>query len=1112
MRLASILGMAAAFVITPSMHASATQAQAAEEATEALARERNLGLAEYENEEYPKAAEHFQNCVTLAPRSVVDHVNLAVSALQAHDHTRAIDALLKARGLDPSYPHVPYLLGIVYLRLAELDKAQSEFEALLKMDPLCAPAHYHLGVVLKKLKREDAAVAQWTETVRLDPNHGPAHFQLFNFYNAHGQREPAQAAFREYMRTKQANVGPGTSSAAVEKSRYFGLIVEVVTAHAGTARDIEVTFRDATKEVGLDKAPGAPAAALADVDDDGDLDLLLGRSLYRNEKGHFVDATAQARLKSHEPALCADFGDFDNDGTLDLVIGGHSHLSLYHGNGDGTFEDVTEKAGLANIRNGLPCTQVRFVDLDHEGDLDIVVAGSGPHPAGVLRNNGNRTFVDISEETHIGGTRGGVQGVVLADFDGKNDIDVFLAEAAGAHALYMNLRDGTFDERATAAGIRTGLATTIAVAGDVNGDGAAYIVLLGGAQRPAEVWLNHRDARFTKDASSPVLANVTAALGAQAAALVDVDNDGDLDMVLAGGTQRKGMAIFRNDGAGGWADATQSMLPVPAATTDTRIVLAGDLDNDGDQDLVLISPKGPVTVLRNDGGNRNHSVRLRLRGRKNNRDGYGAKVWARQGTFFLQRETFQRWIDLGVGSRTALDVVGLRWPTGVTQNQLNVGVEAPLELTERPGLAESCPFVYAFDGTQFRFITDILDTTPLGISLVPGVPWAPNHREAIHIPGQRLVAKDGLLSLRVTQELEEITYLDQLRLYAIDHPAGTVVVPNDRFSGAPFAPFGIHTVVPLPPRTARDSADRDIRPALLAADRVYAFDCPPIAPQYPGITTTHALVLDPGDGAAARQVTLFLRGTTLWTDASVNFAVAQNPDLPIQPVALDVIGPDGSWVRVRDDIGLPAGMDKTLPVDLTGLFQSHDLRVRVTTNMAVLWDQAFFVVERDAPAMTPTVTELTPLFADLRYRGFSDVESPDGKLPDNFRYDRLMSVLPFEGVHAGRYTRYGDVAELLAGVDDRYVILAPGDEVAIDFAAITLPEVPAGWQRDYVLDADGWIKDKDMRTAHGETVEPLPFHAMSGYPYPASEHYPSTPAHQRYLETYQTRVLPERAP
>lgn len=1108
MKLVTVLGVAAAFMIAPA-------APVAEESSDALARERNLGLAQYENEEYPKAAEQFEKCIALAPRSIVDHINLAVSALQAHDHAKAIDALLKARALDPSYPHVPYLLGIVYLRLDELDKARSEFDTLLKMDPLCAPAHYNLGGVLKKLKREDDAVAQWTETVRLDPNYGPAYFQLFNFYNARGEREKAQIAFREYTRTKQTNVGPGTTSADVEKSRYLGLLVETATPHAGAAKDIDVTLHDVTKEVGLDSAHGAPAAALADVDDDGDLDLLLGRSLYRNEHGHFVDATATAGLTSGEPALCADVGDFDNDGKLDVAIGGQAHVSLYRGNGDGTFEDVTEKAGLASARNGLPCTQLRFVDFDHDGDLDLVVAGSGAHPAGVLRNNGNGTFVDVSDASHIGGTRGRIQSIALADFDGHNDIDVFLAEAGGANALYMNRRDGTFDERATAAGLRSGPATAAAVAGDVNGDGLADIIRLGGAKRPVEVWLNRGDARFVKDAGSPVLARVTAALGPQTAALVDLDNDGDLDLVVAGGTQPKGLAVFRNDGAGGWTDATEAMLPTAPAATETRIVLAGDLDNDGDQDLLLIAPKGSVTVLRNDGGNRNHSVRVRLRGRKNNPDGYGAKVWVRQGTFFLLRETFARWIDLGVGTRTQLDVVGLRWPTGVTQNQLDVrvGGSAPLEFAERPGLAESCPFVYAFDGTQFRFVTDMLDTTPLGISLVPGVPWVPNHREAIHIPGPRLAAKDGLLSLRVTQELEEITYLDQLRLYAVDHPAGMVIVPNDRFSNAPFAPFAVHAVVPLAPLSAHDGQGHDIRSALLDADRVYAFDCPPIAPQYPGITTTHELVLAPGDLTDARHVTLFLRGTTLWTDASVNVAVAQNPDLPIQAVALDVIGKDGAWVRVRDDLGLPAGMDKTLPVALTGLFQSSDFRVRVTTNLALLWDQAFFAVERGAVrAPTPTVTALTPLFADLHYRGFSEVGSRDGKLPDTFVYGTLMAVPPFTGVHAGRYTRYGDVAELLASADDRYVILAPGDEVAVEFPAISLPALPTGWQRDYVFDADGWIKDKDLRTVHGDTVEPLPFHAMSGYPYPPTEHYPTTPQHRRYLETYQTRVLSEHTP
>jgi len=1106
--------ISSAAVICTLLAALPTPAQPVPEPGEELTREHNYAFAEYQNEEFQKAVEHFQKCVALAPQSAPDRINLGIAALQAHDQQTAIDALLQARKIDASYPHIPYLLGIAYLRLDEPEKARQEFEALLQMDPLCAPAHYNLGVTLKKLKREDQAMAQWAEAVRLDENHGPAYFQLFNAYNARGEHDKAQAAFREYMRTKKGNLGPGTTSADVEKSRYLVLIAETATPHASTAKDIELTLHDATKNAGLAEVSGSSAAALADVDDDGTLDLLLGRRLYRNRGGQFVEITAKSGIKGGKPVTCAAFGDFDSDGKLDLALGGPSGLELYQGRGDGSFTDVTGHAGLAKALAGMPCTQLRFADIDHEGDLDIIAGGGpGSHSVRVFRNNGNGTFLDVSDPSHVGAAQGLTRSILLADVDGKNDIDIFIAESRGAHALYLNRRDGTFQEVAAKAGLRTGRAVTAALCGDVNDDSRPDFVLIGGSKRPVEVWVNRGGAEFVQDVSSPVLARVTEARGPPAGALVDIDNDGDLDLVVAGGDGREAIAIFRNDGAGGWTDATAAMLSGGPGNKGVQAVLAGDIDNDGDQDLLLLPADGPVTLLRNDGGNKNHSLRVRLRGRKNNPDGYGAKVWVRQGSFSLLRETFERWIDLGVGDRNRLDVVGLRWPTGVTQNQLDVdvGTKTALELSERPGLAESCPFVYAFDGKRFRFVTDILDTTPLGVSLVPGEPFVPNHREAIRIPGAQLVAKDGLLSLRVTQELEEITYLDRLRLYAVDHPAGVVVVPNDRFSGAPFSPFGIHSVVPRPLASASDGEGRDLREALRDADRAYAYDCPPLLAKYPGITRRQVMILDPGKLPDAEQVILFLRGTTLWTDASVNFAVAQNPDVPAQPVALDVIGRDGTWVRVRDDIGLPAGMDKLLPVDLTGAFQSQDFRVRLTTNLAVLWDQAFFAVEgATVPASEPTITELGPLFGNLHYRGFSEVESPDGKLPDTFVYQRLMSSPPFEGAHAGRYTRYGNVSDLLQEADDMYVILAPGDEVSVDFPAIALPELPAGWERDYVLDADGWIKDHDLRTIHGETVGPLPFHGMTGYPYPSTERYPTSPAHRRYLDLYQTRQVTER--
>jgi hypothetical protein len=630
---------------------------------------------------------------------------------------------------------------------------------------------------------------------------------------------------------------------------------------------------------------------------------------------------------------------------------------------------------------------------------------------------------------------------------------------------------------------------------------------LGGEGQPAEVWMNRGDARFYLDTASPVLARKTQAVGARSGSLVDLDNDGDLDLVVGGSA----LAVFRNDGSGGFRDWTSCLGD--GSTVAFESFQDGDFDGDGDPDLVALTSDGDLELLRNDGGNVNHRVRVRLTGTKNALDGYGCKVWTRAGSFYQLRESFRRWIDLGVGSRTELDVLGVRWPTGVTQNEIDlpIGGRPVVELTERPGLAESCPFVYAFDGERFRFVTDILDVTPLGISLAPGVPFVPNDHEAVLLTGEQLVARDDRFSIRVTQELREITYLDRAELFVVDHPAGSAVVPNDHFRTGESPARGFHLAErPRPPLSASDGAGRDVLAAVLQADRVYVDDCEAISARYPGITARHELILEPATLPSEAPLMLFLRGTTLWTEASVNVAVSQNPDIELLPISLEVVGTDGSWTRVRDDIGVPSGMNKFLPVDLRHVFPTEDRRVRLTTNMAILWDQAFFAegptLNVDSPRMR--LERLGVLSADLHYRGFSEIYSPDGKLPDLYDYDLIYSRPLFEDVHAGDYTRYGDVTSLLTAVDDRFVVLAPGDEIAIEFPAIMLPALPPGWVRDFVFEADGWIKDGDLRTVTGETVAPLPFHGMSSYPSATDDEFPGDALHRFYLEQYQTRTLP----
>ena len=190
-----------------------------------------------------------------------------------------------------------------------------------------------------------------------------------------------------------------------------------------------------------------------------------------------------------------------------------------------------------------------------------------------------------------------------------------------------------------------------------------------------------------------------------------------------------------------------------------------------------------------------------------------------------------------------------------------------------------------------------------------------------------------------------------------------------------------------------------------------------------------------------------------------------------------------------------------VPVDLTGRFPANDYHVRLSTNMCVFFDR-IFASTRDESSRC-RVTELPVAHADLHYRGFARLSR------DRFGFERFdyadMSPTGSWNPPAGRFTRYGDVTPLLAHPDDMYVIFGPGDEMTMHFDAAAVPDLPAGWTRSFIFYANGWVKDGDLNTKFSETVTPLPFHGMSSYPYPASEHYPDTPEHRRYLRTYNTR-------
>jgi hypothetical protein len=202
-------------------------------------------------------------------------------------------------------------------------------------------------------------------------------------------------------------------------------------------------------------------------------------------------------------------------------------------------------------------------------------------------------------------------------------------------------------------------------------------------------------------------------------------------------------------------------------------------------------------------------------------------------------------------------------------------------------------------------------------------------------------------------------------------------------------------------------------------------------------------------------------------------------------------------------MGIPAGKPKTIAVDLSGKWLSASREVRMVTNLCVYWDEIFLSENANEPAVR--LTHVNAASADLHFRGFSKPRiDPQRKQPEGFDYQTWMPVSMWNPT-PGLYTRYGDVRPLLEAVDDRLVIMGSGDELRLLFPARNLPPLKPGCKRDYLLLVDGWAKDGDYNTAFSQSVEPLPFHAMTSYPYPASQHFPDDAAHREYEQRYNTR-------
>ncbi len=638
----------------------------------------------------------------------------------------------------------------------------------------------------------------------------------------------------------------------------------------------------------------------------------------------------------------------------------------------------------------------------------------------------------------------------------------------------------------------------------------------GSAPESWSFFLNNGRGGFEQDQDSPELFKQKEGFWLHDVAAFDFDNDGFMDLLITGDPGEGGLQggiLLHNTGQANFENLSQLL---PADFEGAREITFADFNQDGDLDIFLAGLKGGVKLLRNDGGNMNHHLKVRLRGirtgsGKNNHYGIGAKIELRAGNHYQMQVVTSPNIYFGLGQRSDVDVVRILWTNGTPQNIYTPGIEQ--ELMEEQQLKGSCPFLYTWDGEEYTFVKDVMWRSALGMPMgimgkEQSYAFADASEDYHRIPGNLLKEKDGKYDIQFTEELWETIYLDQVQLLAVDHPADCEIYVDEKFVPPPYPPLKIHAISEkIAPVSITDGAGNDLMELLLEQDDRYI---PlPVKQRYQGLTETSTLVIDPGKATSSGNLTLYLNGWIFPTDASINLALSQGDNERAMAPSLQVINGKGQWETVIDNIGFPQGKNKTVIVPLEGIFLSDDHRIRIRTNMAIHWDQVFFA--RPSDQIPVKLSRLNPSEADHHYRGFSRMFRKDqGNGPHWFDYSTTSTAPKWRDLN-GFYTRYGDVKELLLASDNMYIIANAGDETSISFNAADAGELPEGWKRDFLLYSVGWVKDGDMNTAEGNRVKPLPFHGMSAYPYADPDAYPLTPKLESYHKKYNTREVSDRA-
>ena len=1069
----------------------APKPESSSEPTAQTIAEHNRGVGLMGRFEYADAAKVFEKLAEKHPDWHDVRVDWAIAVLNRQeegDTARALDLLSQVLKSKPDHPRALYCRGLLLSYEGKSDEARADFERVLAADPRDAYATYFLGQIAFSQSRHDEAEKLFKRAAEIDPYLRSAYYGLAQLLLRTGKSDDAQKQLAVFQRMAD---NPQSRLAELKYTR-MGPKAEVVAYRSPVASEArpneaggDVPIKPEPLKVSFwpdEKPPVEPKAikgaqrtiTTCDINGDGRLDLFVTSSLwespapsnsvYLRAEPAADDSAPSFFLKfSHPLATVSDvnavlWSDYDNDGLVDAYFCRRGPNQLWRQVKKDEWADVTS---ITKTDNGNHHTVAgRFVDADHDGDLDLLLANADG-PSDLLSNNRDGTFRSLGKEIGFADDARPARGLLAADLDRDRDLDLIVVRNESPHTVLINDRLWNYGRAKELAELEASAMTGIVAAdSDADGQTELYSATPTGVTR----WTRDSESRWKHQ---PLFT----ATGVGQLAIDDLDGDMALDLLvglpdklnirpLSGGPDR---VIF---------GVSPTWLPVmlnqaaPPALVDVaadRILRRWPLTSRSSNFLALVLT-----------GKENKADQMRT-----NASGLGARIAVRAGTRWTMRNTLPATsaagqslqpLSIGLGDAKQADFVQIWWPDGVFQTELALAAGQKHTIAETQRQLSSCPVVFVWNGRRYEFVTDVLGVGGIGFNVARGEYPPPRPWENLLLPPDIAQPRDGRYHVKLSEPMEEVCYLDAARLVAYDLPLGWNVVIDERFAASDPQPAGkpLFFRRELTPTKAINDRGENVTREIGERDAVAA---PPgrLDPRFIGRTAPHELTLEfaePLDREAGELV--------LIADSWIEYPYSQTMFAAWQAGAtydaptLSARGADGQWQVVCEKFGYPAGMPRTMALPIPRQRLPHGTTaLRLATNLEIYWDRVAVAACEDCPDVKRKSLPLQA--ARLAETGFARRTTFSQRRP---HYDYSRRSPTWDAAHpAGWYTAIGPVEELVRATDDALAIFGPGEEIHLEFDATP---TQTGTSRRLVLELDGWCKDRDLFTQHGETVAPLP--------------------------------------